>query len=95
MIVALFLASFFNVFLLGLSSQIVRDQRVAAAFSISWCISSAQFLYTRYVTSTDDPLTAFLASGAGGSIGIVASIYFYRWYQGRAPKSGKTDNFNE
>lgn len=81
MMAALFFASFFNVFLLGLSSQIVRDQRVVAAFTISWFISTSQFLYTRYVTATDEPLIAFLSSGAGGSIGIVASIYFYRWYQ--------------
>jgi hypothetical protein len=87
MIAALFFASLFNVFLLGLSSQIVRDQRVVAAFLISWCISTAQFLYTRYVSAADDPLVAFFASGAGGSIGIVASIYFYRWYQSRRPNN--------
>ena len=78
-LVWLFLASFFQVFLLGLNSQFVRDQRVAAVFMVSWCISVAQFTYTKIVANTDNIEIAFIASAMGGSLGIVSSIYFYRW----------------
>jgi hypothetical protein len=81
MLFFLFLASFFNVFLLGLSSQFVRDQRVALCFTVSWFISASQFIYTRVTSGTESPLLAFIVSGFGGSMGIVASIYFYRWFQ--------------
>lgn len=77
----LFLASFFQVFLLGLNSQFVRNQWVIAVFITSWFISVSQFTYTKIVALSQgtDILFAFLSSGMGGACGIVSSIYFYRW----------------
>lgn len=80
---ALFLASFFNVFLLGLNSQFVRDQRVVIVFILSWGISSSQFIFTRVIALTEAPLLAFFSAGLGGSLGICVSIYFYRWFNPR------------
>ncbi|WP_264346168.1 hypothetical protein [Rheinheimera sp. MM224] len=79
-LLVLFVVTFFNVFLLGLSSQIVRDQQVAKAFVISWGITLCQFVFSRVSANTTDPVLAFICSGFGGSIGIVASIYAYKWF---------------
>lgn len=80
MLILLFAASFLSVFLLGLQSQFVRDQRAALCFAISWFVSASQFTYTRITAMTESPELAFISSGLGGSVGIVASIYFYRWF---------------
>jgi len=82
-LVLLFAACFFNVFLLGLSSQFVRDQQIALAFAVSWGISSAQFVFTRVISAADNPAVAFWVSGWGGAIGICSSIVFYRWFNPR------------
>ena len=79
----MFLASFFNVFLLGLSSQFVRDQAIALAFTISWGITAAQFIFSRVAAHSAEPWAAYLASGLGGSVGIACSILAYRWLQRR------------
>ena len=81
LVLAVFLASFFQVFLLGLNSQFVRNQWVGSVFIVSWFISVAQFTYTKIVamTSGADVFFIFCSSGIGGSLGIVSSIYFYRW----------------
>jgi len=79
----MFLASFFNVFLLGLSSQFVRDQAIAQPFTISWGITAAQFIFYRVAAHSAEPWAAYLASGLGGSVGIVCSILAYRWLQRR------------
>ena len=79
-LVYLFVASFFNVFLLGLNSQFVRDQLVALAFIMSWGVISAQFVFTRVIAHTDNPTSAFLVAGFGSSFGICSSIYFYKWF---------------
>jgi hypothetical protein len=84
----LFVATFGNVFLLGLSSQFVRDQKIAQAFTISWGITWCQFLFARISATTVDADLAMFVSGWGGSIGIVASILFYRWYQARVKRHG-------
>lgn len=85
---AIFLASFFNVMLLGLQSQIVRDQRMAAAFSISWGISVSQYVYTYTVARADgiDAIMTFLSAATGGSLGIVTSILLYRYMLARKSK---------
>ncbi len=90
----LFLASFFSVFLLGLNSQFVRDQMVGLAFVVSWGISTSQFTFTRVISQTSDPLTAFFVAGFGGSFGICASIYFYRWFFKRFENWRKGEGFN-
>lgn len=82
-LIALFVASFMNVFLLGLNSQFVRDQRVGMVFVLSWGISSAQFVFTRVIAVTDNPVIAFFIMGFGGAFGICSSIYFYRWFNPR------------
>ena len=81
MILAIFMASFFQVFLLGLNSQFVRNQWVGSVFIVSWFISVAQFTYTKIVAMTEgaEVLYIFFASGMGGALGIVSSIFFYRW----------------
>jgi FtsH-binding integral membrane protein len=87
-LVLLFIATFGNVFLLGLSSQFVRDQKIAQAFTISWGITWCQFLFARISANTTDADMALFVSGWGGSLGIVASILFYRWYQVRIKRHG-------
>lgn len=82
--IALFFASFFNVALLGLNSQFVRDQRIALVFFVSWNIQTSQFIYTRVVSGSQDPDLAFLAAGWGGSLGIAFSVVFYRWLNKRS-----------
>lgn len=81
LVLAIFMASFFQVFLLGLNSQFVRNQWVGSVFIVSWFISMAQFTYTKIVALTDgaEVIYIFFASGLGGSLGIVSSIFFYRW----------------
>jgi hypothetical protein len=84
----LFIATFGNVFLLGLSSQFVRDQQIALAFTVSWGITWCQFLFARISATTTDAYLALFIGGCGGSLGIVASILFYRWYQARIKRHG-------
>lgn len=84
----LFIATFGNVFLLGLSSQFVRDQKIAQAFTISWGITWCQFLFARISANTTNAELALFVGGWGGSLGIVASILFYRWYQARIKRHG-------
>lgn len=84
----LFIATFGNVFLLGFNSQIVRDQKIALAFTVSWGITWCQFLFARISANTTDADLALFVSGWGGSLGIVASILFYRWYQVRIKRHG-------
>lgn len=87
-LVLLLIATFGNVFLLGLSSQFVRDQKIAQAFTISWGITWCQFSFARISATTVDADLAMFVSGWGGSLGIVASILFYRWYQARGKRHG-------
>lgn len=84
----LFIATFGNVFLLGFSSQIVRDQKIALAFTVSWGITWCQFSFARISATTVDADLAMFVSGWGGSLGIVSSILFYRWYQTRGKRHG-------
>lgn len=84
----LFIATFGNVFLLGLSSQFVRDQKIAQAFTISWGITWCQFSFARISATAVDADLALFVGGWGGSLGIVASILFYRWYQARGKLHG-------
>jgi len=79
-LIALFIAQFFNVFLLGLNSQFVRDRFILGAIIMSFNISAAQFIYTRFVSTTDDALYAFVFSSCGGALGISCSIVFYSWF---------------
>lgn len=84
----LFIATFGNVFLLGFNSQIVRDQKIVLAFTVSWGITWCQFSFARISATTVDADLAMFVSGWGGSLGIVSSILFYRWYQARGKRHG-------
>lgn len=84
------IAAFFNVMLLGLNSQYVRDQRIALVFCMSWMIHTAQFIYVRIIAMTDLVGWAFLISGIGSSLGIVTSILIYKYFQKRREKHGSS-----
>lgn len=75
----LFSATFMQVFLLGMNSQIVRDKMAAAAFCVSWGIWTGQFLFTRIVANAENPIITFFVGGLGSALGIASSIYFYEW----------------
>jgi len=81
-IIAIFFAGFFNVFLLGINSQFVRDQHYVMVFIVSWFISVAQFTQIHVIANIGDTGVAaiFFSSGLGSSLGIVSSIFFYRWF---------------
>jgi len=80
MILMVFLASLAGVFLLGLNSRVMRDEKVAAAAAISWFITISQFALTWAVLNAQlSPVAYILSAGAGGSIGITISHYFYIW----------------
>lgn len=81
----MFVSTFCNVFLLGLSSQFVRDQAIMKAFTISWGISASQFIFSRVAAHSTEPFAAYFASGLGGSLGIACSIVFYRRLTRRQP----------
>jgi hypothetical protein len=83
----IFIGQFFNVFLLGLNSQFVRDRKVALCFCVSWGISTSQFIYTYTVANLTEPFLGFIAAGFGGALGICLSIYFYTWL--RTTRLGK------
>lgn len=77
----IFWAAFFQVFLLGLNSKMLRDDKIAAAFVVSWGITLAQTGYIWAVAHSQLSAWLFLVvSGFGGSIGITTSQYFYKWY---------------
>lgn len=73
-----FFAAFFTVMLLGLNSKILRDDRVLAAFVVSWGITLAQTATTYVIAHSMLPIHWYLLiAGSGGSIGIVSSHYLY------------------
>lgn len=80
----IFTSAFCQVFLLGLNSKLLRDDKIFAGFVVSWMITLAQFGYIWSVANSHLGVMVFLLiSGAGGSSGITASQYFYRWYDAR------------
>ena len=80
MFVLVFGASLFSVFLMGLNSKILRDDHILLGSLISWFITIAQYAMTWAVFEAGlSPAEYLLTAGAGGSLGITASQYFYRW----------------
>lgn len=76
-----FTTAYFQVFLLGLNSKLLRDDKILGAFFVSWMITLAQFGYIWAVGHSHLSVGVFLlVSGMGGSVGITTSQYFYRWY---------------
>lgn len=87
--VMVFVSAYFQVFLLGLNSKLLRDDRIAAGFVVSWMITLAQFAYIWAVANSKIETVPFLIiSGLGGSIGITSAQYFYRWYDRRFHRKG-------
>lgn len=76
----LFVAQFFSVFALVMSSKLLRDDRWILAMGNSWLISLTQFLFVYVVSKTEDPTSAFFWSALGGSLGCGASHLFYTKY---------------
>lgn len=73
-----FFAAYFTVLLLGLNSKILRDDRVLAAFCVSWGITLAQTAATYVIAHSLLPLPWYIfIAGWGGSLGIVSSHYVY------------------
>ncbi|WP_297478366.1 hypothetical protein [Ferrovum sp.] len=73
---AIFLCTFFSVFLLGLQSKNVNQGRYTAAIITSFGISVAQFAFVKYAVAGS--YYAFAFSAVGGCFGITFSIWFYK-----------------
>jgi hypothetical protein len=79
-----FAAAFTSVFMLGLSSKLIRDDKIAASALVSWGITVAQYAMTWAVFEAGlDPAEYILCSGAGGSLGITSLQHFYLWMRRR------------
>ncbi|AWY03057.1 holin [Pseudomonas phage SCYZ1] len=87
-VLLVFWSAYFQVFLLGLNSKLLRDDKIKAGFVVSWCITLAQFAYIWAVGNSHLSIGWFLfVSGWGGAIGITTAQYFYRWYDKTFHKS--------
>jgi hypothetical protein len=79
-----FTSAFAQVFLLGLNSKMLRDDRILAGAVISWFITIAQYGMVWAVTSAGLSAGSYiLFAGMGGSSGITLAQYVYRWYEKR------------
>jgi len=77
--VAAFAAAYFTVLLLGLNSKILRDDRVFAAFVVSWGITLSQTAATYIIAHVSLPIPVYILwAGMGGSLGIVSAHYLYK-----------------
>lgn len=73
-----FFAAYFTVMLLGLNSKIMRDDRVLAAFVVSWGITLSQTAATYIIAHVNLPIPLYILwAGWGGSLGIVSAHYLY------------------
>jgi len=73
----IFVAQFFSVFALVMSSKLLRDDRGKLAMINSWLISLTGVIFVYLAGRTEDPVTLFFWSGLGGSLGCGASHHFY------------------
>jgi hypothetical protein len=79
-----FVAAFAQVFFLGLSSKILRDDKILAGAIMSWLITISQYGMVWAVTNAGLSAESYILwAGTGGSIGITLSQYAYRWYDER------------
>ena len=72
---AMFFASFFVVFLLGLQSKNVNQSRYTAAIVTSFGISVSNFTFVKYASTGGH--ASFWVCAIGGCLGIAFSIWFY------------------
>ena len=92
--VLVFTSALAQVFLLGLNSKLLRDDKIAAGFVVSWLITIAQFTYIWAVANSKLGTAIFLLiSGLGGSIGITLAQYFYKWYDNKFHRSDKCEAY--
>jgi len=69
-----FTAAFAQVFLLGLNSKILRDDKILAAAITSWLITISQYGMVWAVTNAGLSATSYILwAGMGGSMGITLS----------------------
>ena len=73
---AVWAASFFSVFLLGLQSRNVNQGRYILAVITSFGINVAQFSFVKIASTGSYDI--FTASSIGGCMGILSSIWFYK-----------------
>jgi hypothetical protein len=79
-----FTSAFAQVFLLGLNSKILRDDRILAGAVTSWLITISQYGMVWAVTNAGLSAESYILwAGMGGSIGITLSQYAYRWYENK------------
>jgi len=77
-----FTAAFFSVFLLGLNSKVLRDDRIMFGAVISWFITVAQYVMTWAVIHAGlSPVEYIFWAGCGGCFGITIAQYFYKWME--------------
>ena len=78
-----FTAAFAQVFLLGLNSKILRDDKILAAAITSWLITISQYGMVWAATNAEFSSEAYILwAGTGGSIVITLARFAYRWYDG-------------
>jgi uncharacterized BrkB/YihY/UPF0761 family membrane protein len=79
-----FTAAFAQVFLLGLNSKMLRDDRILAGAVTSFGITIAQYGMVWAVTNAGLSAESYILwAGMGGSAGITLSQYVYKWYEKR------------
>ena len=82
-----FTSAFFSVFLLGLNSKILRDDRIMFGAVISWFITIAQYAMTWAVIHAGlSPAEYIFWAGCGGCFGITVAQYFYKWVETKLNK---------
>ena len=84
MYLLVFTASFFQVFLLGFNSKVLRDDKIWTGFCVSWTITMSNYAFIWSVTEAGLSAGQFIfTAGLGGSIGITSAQFFYKWYDNR------------
>lgn len=74
----LFISQLATVLLLGVNGKLNRDDKWKATMVISWGIAAAQLCFVYVIKITDLAVwEMFIASGAGGSLGIGLSHLVY------------------
>lgn len=79
-LIGIFIAQFFQVFALVMSSKLLRDDRWKLAMLNSWLISITQFTFVWVVANAIYPVTTFFFAASGGCLGCGASHLFYTRY---------------